>query len=621
MENDIISQKYSDLSGSKPVLRAAIRKQAETGEAVTEDKLVQNYFDRISRLLNPKNPDGSLDEERRDFNIAALRDSLHEKFVIKTEEIPESYWKYQIEALRERGEIDDYKDVPEKVKQETKQRLAEIVVEDQRRSLDVWINYLVSSEAAYPDWFKYYVIREVLQTGSYDIVTNQYSGRKPGKPTTAPFPELNSQALAIVLDRINAGNQQEKERTKGYKFPILYAETLRSLVPLDEKQLKETRGVWKTYKKGSGETKLTKTLKGFNTNLCIAGDATAKSYLSDGDLTIYYSMDSEGTARIPRAALHVVSGNLKEVRGIGANQNTDPYISDVLAKKLKKYPNGEKYAKQSADMKQVTAIERKINKKEQLSKDDLAFLYEIDEPIQGFGNNNDPRVSKLREMRNPKEDMLIVFNDCRPDQIATSEHEVKPDTRVYIGPLFPGIFKLNIEKIFTRFPEAKIRRSSLEIGDKTKEEYISALKKAGIEITHWAKRLLDSKNFTTKKSTGSFIDRFRKKKSELETLDIVRLTVADLGFAQGATAKEIYERAETFNLEICPAEVGLAQRLFDARQISDDQYRIAMKPASDSVLGVFRVGRNSRGQYLDVVHSSADHKYSADSRWIFRCSK
>ncbi|MEI7740911.1 MAG: hypothetical protein WCJ29_00220 [bacterium] len=333
MENDIISQKYSDLPGSKPVLRAASRTQTETGEAVPKEKLVGNYFERIDAVLHPKNKEGKLDERKRERNIELLRTRFHEKYVIKAADIPESYWKHQEEMFRERGEMDDYERAPERVKQETKHRLAETVIEDQRQSLDAWIDYLVSGEAAYPDWFKYYVIREVLQTGSYDRITNKYSGRKPG--TTAPYPELNSQALAMVLDRINAGNQQEKERTKGYKFPILYAETLRSLVPLDEKQLKETRGVWKTYRKGSDETKLTETLKGFNTNLCIAGDATAKSYLSSGDLTIYYSMDQDGTPKIPRAALHVVEGNLNEVRGIGTNQNTDAYIADVLAKKTK----------------------------------------------------------------------------------------------------------------------------------------------------------------------------------------------------------------------------------------------------------------------------------------------
>lgn len=56
------------------------------------------------------------------------------------------------------------------------------------------------------------------------------------------------------------------------------------------------------------------------------------------------------------------------------------------------------------------------------------------------------------------------------------------------------------------------------------------------------KNLINSKDFTTSQNT--------------ENLKLVRLTVEDLGFPNGATTDEIYQRAEDFGLELCPAEVG-----------------------------------------------------------------
>ena len=43
-------------------------------------------------------------------------------------------------------------------------------------------------------------------------------------------------------------------------------------------------------------------------------------------------------------------------------------------------------------MKKLTEIN---NKKEELNKEDLSFLYEIDNNIQGFGYNKDPRIEEI----------------------------------------------------------------------------------------------------------------------------------------------------------------------------------------------------------------------------------
>ncbi|MBI5798560.1 MAG: hypothetical protein HZB10_01345 [Candidatus Yonathbacteria bacterium] len=135
-------------------------------------------------------------------------------------------------------------------------------------------------------------------------------------------------------------------------------------------------------------------------------------------------------------------------------------------------------------MKHVTALVKKAEKGEQFTKDDLVFLYEIDSKIKGFGYKKDPRIVELRKMRNPREDASIVL-DCTPDQIATTQAEITENTKAYIGPLFPGIFKRDLEHIYTSFPEGKIKKTEMTVHPLLKEEALEAYRKSGGDTWIW----------------------------------------------------------------------------------------------------------------------------------------
>jgi hypothetical protein len=64
------------------------------------------------------------------------------------------------------------------------------------------------------------------------------------------------------------------------------------------------------------------------------------------------------------------------------------------------------------------------------------------------------------------------------------------------------------------------------------------------------------------------------------TLDLIVLTPADLGFANGATLADVERRATQLGFELCPAEVGPLLRLAYLDQPIGEFLRIAMKPVA-----------------------------------------
>src|SRR5256885_784120 len=80
-----------------------------------------------------------------------------------------------------------------------RQELARTIIADQESSLDAWVDHLASDDARYPDWLKYFALRSVLRMGNYEESRGTFNERTKGKKIIAPFPELNKEALTIVL--------------------------------------------------------------------------------------------------------------------------------------------------------------------------------------------------------------------------------------------------------------------------------------------------------------------------------------------------------------------------------------------------------------------------------------
>lgn len=628
-QEKFLSEKYTDLPGSKPVERA-VRQKLRKGEKgpQTKEARIEAYLERLERLVldsEKKQPKKMFRGEPRPRALLLLREMVMNKYVRPhKEKMAEGAARVEERVAREMGIEAHYGE------QELAQR-GEIAVADLEKSLDNWISYLSDANEPYPTWFRYYAFRNVLDLGDYDKDKGEFTKRSQG--STRLFPEIDRGALAYTQEMIEAAKNpamlerlrraQEavgtpkdqlitKEKAANFanlSFAKQYAEGIKQAGEITPEMRKETRGKWVKYQKGTDPTALWASLQNKGTAWCTKGFATAETQLKGGDFYVYYTYDRQSKPLIPRIAIRMQEENIGEVRGVADNnQNLEGNMADIADAKMKELPGADKYRKASADMKQLTEIDRKVKANQQLTKDELVFLYEINSSIQGFGYQKDPRIEEIRKIRDPKIDAPIVF-ECRPDQIAWKQKDINKNTKAYIGPLFEGIFQINLEHIYTEFPEGRIRKMETTIGGKDKNQLLKELKQKKIDVSDWAKQMMDNKNFTTSKKPEKII--------------LMRLTVKDIGFPDGATTQEIYNRVKELGLELCPAETGPNLRLNYLDQPLAEWFWIAMKQITDSDgrPSMFGLRRYAGGLGLYGDWASPEGRWDSGHKFIFRLRK
>ncbi len=145
---------------------------------------------------------------------------------------------------------------------------------------------------------------------------------------------------------------------------------------------------------------------------------------------------------------------------------------------------------------------------------------------------------------------------------------------------------------------------SVKLGTcKSPDEYRNALKKAGRRIGDWGDDILG-----------------RISCSQVEVdLDLVDLSVGDLGFKGSARYADICTKAVELGLELCPAEVGPALRLQYGDQPRDEWLRIAMEAitARDGDRLIFGVGHGSDGLWLHAHYGHPYYVWYAAHRFVF----
>ena len=365
--------------------------------------------------------------------IERIKGSYHSRYVIKPENVPESTFELEQRIARQDGInipiTDEYK--REKISQ---------IVADQEVSLDRWVDYLTSDDAIYPTWAKAWAFTAITKMGILEKKTSvDESGRetesasysKRDETTTSPFPTINPRALALTIGvmqeklaqkglpksergeienpSVLMDDEQFKQLLSSESFSKLYTQFLIEQPEYSSEGLKETRGVWKKYERGSEPDELVASIQGHPLEWCTANPETARSQLAGGDFYVYYSIDGDNNPTIPRVAIRMEGDSIREVRGIRPKQELDPYISDVVSQKMEEFPDGVDYQKKAADMKHLTDIEERHTLGQELSPEDLRFLYQLDGKIQGFGYEEDPRIKEILSNRDNISDLNSIF--------------------------------------------------------------------------------------------------------------------------------------------------------------------------------------------------------------------
>ena len=410
---DMISKVYSNLHNSDRVLKASNVSDKK------RERLLK-YFERLEELHNKVSETKSVNGEK------LLKSFYYDLYVIKPENIPDAYFQNQVRLARERG----YGNI--ELTEEDKRRMTEEVIDDQKKSLDKWIEYFLYDEESksYEMWEKYWVFQGLQNLGKYDKETSKFSKRD--KTTVYPFPPVEREYIFTTLKLMEdflkdkKGEEDIKQALSTGNFKLLYEYVIKQSFLKGEHQSNSTDGKWIKYEQGSDYNILRNSLQGYYTGWCTAaGENFAKDQLEDGDFYVCYTLDENGDAKVPRIAIRMDGKNkIGEIRGISGKQNMEPEMMPILEEKLKEFPDRGEYLKKEHDMKLLTLIDKKVNNNIELNLGELKFLYEIDDKISGFGFMEDPRIKEIKSKRNIKRDYSIIFN-IKEEDVALSQEEWK----------------------------------------------------------------------------------------------------------------------------------------------------------------------------------------------------
>lgn len=406
---------YQNLINSEEVKRAIKRRKINPKN---REDAIKMYMDRLEKAHFT---------ERK---LTLIKSLYHKRYVI--DHLPESYIQFQKKISREQGRGDI------RITEERKNEMLNHIQDEQKKSLDLWLNYLNSKDVIYPMWFKYYAFQGMLKLGKYDKERGRFTKRS--KDTTTPFIEVNAEIIGqmytLLLKMIEEKELHLKEinaLNKGESFNKLYTYILNNMIS-DREKLDSKDGIWVKYNQGCNHNKLWQSLQGKNTGWCTAGEETCRIQIEIGDFYVYYTKDENEEYNIPRVAIRMKGHDeIAEVRGIDKNQNLESEMIEVAEKKLDEFSDKEKYIKKVNDMKLITIIDKKTNNDEELTKEEIRFLYEIGYKIEGFGLEDDPRIEEIKAKRNVKKDLSYLF-DCKEENIGTKIEDFdKNEIFAYVG--------------------------------------------------------------------------------------------------------------------------------------------------------------------------------------------
>ena len=428
----VLSQIHFE-SSHQPIVESSFNKAIKHGEKLpgkNGERRNLSYLNRLNKLIEKH---GNKAEQR--LWQASIRDDL----LIAYDNIPESYWNAKKQELRDNG-YGNY-ELTEEYKHEIYEKEREL----QKESLEKWANYLGDERSPYPLWFKVYAWDGMTKMGRYNKGKGKYETRN--ETTIAPYPDPDAEVLAGVFDVINRyyGNNEKQfytdEGERNIKleqivssgsFPKVFNAIQQDIAPILEppEKTEDAHGEWIEYQLGD-EDDIARAAKG--TGWCVASSSVGRHYLEYGtygddgneDYDDYDNYDEdyendnnsrqnrskfilfhlidEKTGKLSKNACASIrldpDGNVAEISGLKEGQALDDSLVPIVEEKVKSLPGGEKFLEAFTDKNMLIALDRKMQKGEDLTKEELEFLYEIHRPIQTLDtyNNCDPRIHELKQ--------------------------------------------------------------------------------------------------------------------------------------------------------------------------------------------------------------------------------
>lgn len=159
-------------------------------------------------------------------------------------------------------------------------------------------------------------------------------------------------------------------------------------------------------------------------------------------------------------------------------------------------------------------------------------------------------------------------------------------------------------------PEIRVwKRIKLGTGIKTGPDFYPVLEQGGFRIGDYARDMLKQDAFTVA--------------PEPIEVDLVVMSVAELGFTTATRYDAICARAKQIGLDLCPAEVGPQLRSQYADQPKGEWLRVAMEAIrdSDGDLGIFVVEHDDVGRWLGSSYGGPDSVWLPGRQFVFLSRK
>ena len=434
LQNEIGSKVLSLVnfeSKYKDIVESSFNKASQNKEKLPGKNNERRNFAYLSRLDRIIKKHGDKAEQK-------IWEASAESVVMDFEDIPDSYWKQQEQILRDNGQ-------GRELSRSEKEILADDLIEKQRESITSWTNYLGDKNCPYPLWFKVYAFDGISKmSNALNLDDADYSRRD--NTTALSFPKLNAEILAKVYRQINNFYGVDKEDwlkknsddeklvslVKSANFPKLYAKELldTKVILKTPERAEDVHGDWFEYKLGD-EEEIADLAEG--TRWCVVDPNVAHNYLTygqfinpgednnyddddweDDDQTEYpeakfiifrledpnspgvYASNGSASIRLDP------DGMVAEVSGLGEGQAIEDALVPTVKKKTLSLPGGEKYLQKFDDKQTLIRLDKKMKKGQDLTKEELSFLYELDRPIATLDtyNRRDPRIPELKEKYN-----------------------------------------------------------------------------------------------------------------------------------------------------------------------------------------------------------------------------
>ena len=422
LQNEIGSKVLSLVnfeSKHKDIVESSFNKARNKKEKLPGKNNERRNFAYLSRLNNMIEKHGDAIEQK-------LWEASAENLVMDYEDIPDAYWKQQEQILRDNGQ-------GRKLSEYEKKILADDLIDKQRQSITSWANYLSDKNCPYPLWFKVYAFDGISKmSNTLNLDDADYNRRD--NTTALSFPKLNAEILAKVYRQINDFYGVDKENwlskhsddeklvslVKSANFPKLYAKELvdTKVILKTPERTEDVHGDWFEYKLGD-EEEIANLAEG--TRWCVVDPNVAHNYLVYGEYGHSRSTraDEESNSKAkfiifrledPNAPGIFASngsasirldpnGKVAEISGLNEGQAVEDALVPIVKEKTLSLPGGEKYLQKFDDKQALIRLDKKMEKGEDLTKEELSFLYELDRPIATLDtyNEEDPRIPELKE--------------------------------------------------------------------------------------------------------------------------------------------------------------------------------------------------------------------------------